>query len=136
MSSSLGRNLQCLKLSFDIMGQDSQQSMSVCSSQERNLTKQLPICMPECQRQFRSSFLVSQRGGVSHSTNKFPRKLSRNCTSLWFYACNEKRLMPPSYAVGLDLRVHNMFEERADRCHLSAPVKRPKRKFSSSTSQV
>ena len=37
-----------------------------------------------------------------------------------------------SCAVGHDLRVHNMFEERPHHCHLSAPVKRPKRKFSSS----
>ena len=35
--------------------------------------------------------------------------------------------------VGHDLRVHNMFEERPHRCHLSAPVKKPKRKFSSSS---
>ena len=54
-----------------------------------------------------------------------------------------KTLDAPLAAVGLDLRAHNMFEERPDRCHLSlcwwhlsALVKRRKRKFSSSPTQV
>ena len=45
--------------------------------------------------------------------------------------------MPPkSGAVGFDLWEHNMFEERLDRCHLSAPVKRLKRRKFSSFPQV
>ena len=108
-----------------------------CSSLFRNPVGRLSICMPQCQRLICGQ---STRRGQPFTIQQtiFPvssRVIARTLVVLCLQW--KKRFMPPkSGAVGFDLWEHNMFEERLDRCHLSAPVKRLKRRKFSSFPQV
>ena len=108
-----------------------------CSSLFRNPVGRLSICMPQCQRLICGQ---STRRGQPFTIQQtiFPvssRVIARTLVVLCLQC--KKRFMPPkSGAVGFDLWEHNMFEERLDRCHLSAPVKRLKRRKFSSFPQV